>query len=145
MPSGRAGSLAELPPRIRTLLDEARSAVMTTISDDGAAHSVPVVFAVVNDEILSPIDHKPKSGQKLARVKNLERDDRVTLLADKWDEDWTRLGWVMVQGAAVVDTEPRVEEMRDLNARYPQYDPGERHDALIHIQPKRLLWWTWEG
>jgi PPOX class probable F420-dependent enzyme len=142
--SGRAAEIAELPSEIRRLLDEVRRAVMTTMSAEGTAHSVPVVFVVLDNEILSPIDHKPKLGQKLARVRNLERDDRVTLLADRWDEEWTRLGWLMVQGTAVVDENASLDDMRALNSRYPQYEPDERHDALIRIRPHRLLWWTWD-
>jgi PPOX class probable F420-dependent enzyme len=142
MPSGSADSLDELPARIRSLLDTARRAVMTTLGKE-SPHAVPVVFAVVGNEIVSPIDHKPKSGRTLARVKNLERDNRVTLLVDDWDEDWSRLVWLMVQGTAVVDTEATIGEMRAINSRYPQYAADERHDALIRIAPGRLLWWAW--
>ena len=117
---------------------------MTTISPDGSPHSVPVVFAAVEDEIVSPIDHKPKSGEVLRRVKNLRRDERVILLIDEWDEDWTKLAWLMVRGTAVVDQDAEMDVMRALNARYPQYEPNERHDALIRIRPTRLLWWAWE-
>lgn len=104
---------------------------------------MPVVLGVIEDEIVSPIDHKPKTGQILSRVKNLERDDRVTLLVDHWDEDWTRLAWLMVRGHAVVDPDASDEVMRILNARYPQYSVDERHDALIRIRPTRLTWWSW--
>jgi len=78
MPSGRADSLGELPSRMRSLLDGARRAVMSTAGED-SIHSVPVVFAVVGNEIVSPIDHKPKSFKTLDRVRNLVRDDRVFL------------------------------------------------------------------
>ena len=116
---------------------------MTTVDAEGAPHAVPVVIALVDDEIVSPIDHKPKKGVTLARVKNLERDDRVTLLIDHWDEDWLRLAWVMVRGRAVVDPDASMELMRALNRRYPQYADDERHDALIRITPTEILWWAW--
>lgn len=116
---------------------------MTTISRDGSPHSVPVVFARAGDEIVSPIDHKPKSGKVMQRVRNLEHDDRVTLLIDHWDEDWTQLAWLMVRGRAVLDPDA-VSLMAAINERYDQYEPDERHDALIRIRPSRLSWWTWE-
>lgn len=116
---------------------------MSTSAADGSAHAVPVVFAYVGDEIVSPIDHKPKSGQVLARVKNLARDDRVTLLIDRWDEDWTKLGWLMVRGRATVDPDAPLSLMQLLNERYEQYAADERHDALIRIRPRQLSWWTW--
>lgn len=141
--TGRGDSLAELPPRIRDLLADERRAVMTTLGADGSPHSVPVVFAVVGDEIVSPIDHKPKSGQIMARVRNLERDPRVTLLVDHWDEEWTRLAWLMVRGTAKLDQAYPDDLLRALNDRYPQYEPDERHDALVRIAPTSLLWWSW--
>jgi PPOX class probable F420-dependent enzyme len=143
MPGGRAGRLDELPQRIASFLEEERRGVMTTIASDGSAHSVPVVFARIGDEIVSPIDHKPKTGDVMARVKNLARDDRVTLLVDHWDEDWTQVGWVMVRGRGEVNPDADMSRMKALNERYPQYAPDERHDALITIRPERLLWWAW--
>jgi PPOX class probable F420-dependent enzyme len=128
---------------VRKLLDEARRGVMTTLDSDGSAHSVPVVFAVVDDEIVSPIDHKPKTGQVLARVKNLQRDQRATLLVDHWDEDWTKLVWLMIRATGLVDERPPVELMRAINARYAPYAADERHDALIRLRPSRLMWWSW--
>lgn len=116
---------------------------MSTIDPDGSPHSVPVVFAAIDDEIVSPIDHKPKTGAVMRRVRNLERDGRVTLLVDDYDEDWTRLAWLMVRGHGVVDLEAPDDVMRALNSRYPQYAPDEHHDALIRIRPQQLLWWTW--
>lgn len=143
MPSGRSELLADVPPKIRALLDSERRAVMTTIDADGSAHSVPVVFAVVGDEVVSPIDHKPKSGVVMRRVRNLERDGRVTLLIDHYDEDWTRLSWLMVRGTARMDPAYPDELGSALNARYPQYEPDERHDALVRMRPRRFLWWSW--
>lgn len=143
MPSGRCDSIAQLPPSIAALLDDERRGVMSTFAADGSVHSVPVVFALGGNEIVSPIDHKPKSGRVMARVHNLERDPRVTLLVDRWDEEWTRLAWVMVRGTAELDNAYPDDLLTALNARYPQYEPDERHDALIRIRPSRLVWWSW--
>ena len=145
MTYGKATSLDELPDAIASLLQTERRATMTTLGSDGSPHAVPVVFARVGDEIVSPIDHKPKSGQVLARVKNIERDDRVTLLIDRWDEEWTRLKWLMVRGRATVDPDAPAPFMRALNERYEQYDIDERHDAVIRIRPIRLSWWAWSS
>ena len=145
MTYGNATSLDGLPESILSLLETERRGVMTTLASDGSPHAVPVVFARVGNEIVSPIDHKPKSGQVLARVKNLERDDRVTLLVDRWDEEWTRLKWLMIRGRATVDPHAPQAVMRALNERYQQYDIDERHDAVIRIRPSRLSWWAWSS
>jgi PPOX class probable F420-dependent enzyme len=130
MASGHFKSLSGSPGWLRALLQGERRAVMTTVDADGAPHSVPVVFALVDDTIVSPIDHKPKKGVTMARVKNLQRDDRVTLLIDHWDEDWPRLGWVMVRGRGVVDPDASKDLMRAINERYPQYAPDEKQRSL---------------
>jgi PPOX class probable F420-dependent enzyme len=141
--TGRADNLAELPAPIAALFGDERFGVMTTAAADGSAHSVPVVFAIAGAEIVSPIDHKPKTGAVLARVRNLERDDRVTLLVHHWDEEWTNLSWVMVRGTAIIDADASVDLMHAINSRYPQYEPDERHDALIRIRPTGVTWWSW--
>jgi PPOX class probable F420-dependent enzyme len=148
VPSGRADSIDELPARVRELIGKARRGVMTTVARDGSPHAVPVVFACNGDEIISPIDHKPKLGVKLLRVKNLERDDRVTLLLDLWDEDWTQLVWLMIRGRATIDAEPAPDLTNLLVSRYPQYEDevmggNAAVDALIRIRPTLLSWWSW--
>ncbi|HWL65504.1 MAG TPA: pyridoxamine 5'-phosphate oxidase family protein [Actinomycetota bacterium] len=127
---------------MRAVLDEARRGVLSTIAVDGSPHSVPVVFVIADEEIVTPIDDKPKDGADLVRVHNIQRDPRATLLVDRWTEDWTRLGWVMVRGVM------RIEEPSDfgpqLLQRYEQYTddmtPGSR--ALV-LTPQRISWWRW--
>ena len=143
MTSGSANTIADLPESVRALFERERRGVLTTLDTDGSGHSVPMVFVVLGHEIVSPIDHKPKTGRVLARVKHIERDDRVTVLVDHWDEDWTRLAWVMVRANAVIDPDAPPEVVQSLNARYQQYAPDERPDALIRIRPTKLTWWTW--
>ncbi len=113
---------------------------MTTIAGDGSPHAVPICYALRGDAFITPIDHKPKSGVKLARVKNIERDVRVTLLIDRWDEDWHRLIWVMVKGRAHLEPGPIMSP--ELADRYEQFR-GRQEDALIVIEPSRILWWSW--
>jgi PPOX class probable F420-dependent enzyme len=143
MTSGRANTIADLPESVRALFERERRGVLTTIAPDGSGHAVPVLFVVIGDEIVCPIANKPKRGRLLARVRNIERDTRVTVLVDHWDEDWTRLAWVMVRAHAVIDPDAPPEVVHSLNARYQQYAPDERPDALIRIRPTRLTWWTW--
>ena len=143
MPSGHARAFDELPESLRALLERERRGVLTTLDPDGSGHSVPVVFVVIGDEIVAPIDHKPKTGRVLTRVKNIERDPRVTVLVDHWDEDWTRLAWLMVQARAVIESDAPRDVVKALNARYQQYAPDEQPDALIRMRPTKLTWWTW--
>jgi PPOX class probable F420-dependent enzyme len=142
MPSGSVGRLRDLPIELRSVIDGARRAVLTTVDADGP-HSVPVCFAVLGQELVTAIDHKPKAAGTPARLRNVRDDPAVTLLIDRWDEDWERLAWVMVRGRARI--EPPGTGSDALLARYPQY--GERPpsgDAIV-IAPHRILWWAWEA
>jgi len=48
------------------------------------------------------IDEKPKrqAGRPLKRLRNIAENPAVAVVADRYDEDWTRLGWVILRGKA---------------------------------------------
>ncbi len=72
---------------------------------DAAAppHVVPVCFAVARDALYITIDQKPKGDPRaLKRLRNIAGNPSVALVADRYDEDWTRLGWVMLRGRAEI-------------------------------------------
>lgn len=106
---------------IERLLDTWPVAHLATQGADGP-HLVPVVFARVAGCLWSPVDGKPKRGGELTRLRNVRRDPRVSLLLDHYDDDWTRLWWIRVDGAGQVvgaaDCEAAVAALR---AKYPQY------------------------
>lgn len=132
----------------RELLDEARRAVLATIAPGGRPRSVPICFAVMDAAIWTPLDEKPKRTtdiRALARVRDILRDPRVTVLVDRWDEDWRRLAWLRIEGPASL-VEPgaagHVEAVEALRARYPQYrDHALESRPLIRIGIGRLVGW----
>ncbi len=73
---------------------------------DGRAfpHVVPVCFAIANRTLYITIDEKPKraAGAKLKRVRNIEQNPNVAFLADRYDDDWTLLGWILLRGRAEI-------------------------------------------
>lgn len=142
MASGVSTSLDELPSRALSVLTTARRAVLSTLDVDGAPHSVPVVFVIIDGSIYSPIDDKPKDGRDLRRVQNLERDRRATLLVDRWDEDWEQLVWVMVRAHGTVEPiGPADGALRRLFTQYnDEITPGSR---AIVLRPTRISWWSW--
>lgn len=140
MPSGSCARLSELPPPARAIVDAARRAVLVTLGDDGAPHAVPVCFALRGDDVVTAVDDKPKRTRDLARVRNVRRDPRATLLFDRWDEDWARLGWVMVTARARV--EPPGAAAGVLAARYAQYRERPPAGDVLACAPERVLWWA---
>ena len=84
--------------------------------------------------------------RELRRLRNIAENPRVSLVVDEYDEDWSRLRWVIVEGAAsVLETGAEFTRAIDLlREKYPQYralaldrDAG----AVVRIAPSRLLSW----
>jgi len=52
--------------------------------------------------VYTPVDQKPKVSpdpHALGRVRDILLLPDVTLLVDRWDEDWSRLAWLRAYGA----------------------------------------------
>jgi PPOX class probable F420-dependent enzyme len=108
----------------RRFLAQQRIAHLATADRGAVPHVVPVCFAILDRTLYVTIDDKPKrrAGATLKRLRNIAENPKVTVVADHYDEDWTRLGWVMLHGRAdilVEGTEHRDAQML-LRSRYPQ-------------------------
>jgi PPOX class probable F420-dependent enzyme len=113
-----------LTDRERRFLQAERVARLATADAAARPHVVPVCYALDGDTFYFTIDQKPKRrpGARLKRLANLRANPLAALVADRYDEDWSRLGWVMVQGRAeVLDAGLEHDAaQRLLRARYPQ-------------------------
>jgi len=129
------------------LLREARRAVLATLAPDGTPRLVPIAFVFAEGGIYSPLDDKPKKvtdPRDLARVHDIERRPRVSVLVDAWDEDWTRLAWLRLQGTARLinpDGESVPEHANAitlLRSKYLQYaSHGLESRPIIRIEVSR--------
>ena len=134
-------------------LQGTRCAVLATIATSGRARQVPICFAVVESGdgvvLYSPLDEKPKRGadpHELARVRDLIVRPRVSLLADRWNEDWEELAWLRIEATASL-VEPGEPEhapaIAALRARYRQYRTQRLEICpLIRLEPTRTVWWS---
>jgi PPOX class probable F420-dependent enzyme len=121
---------------------------LATVGRDGAPHVVVITFAVDGDAIYTAVDSKPKRTQRLKRLENVRHEPRVALLADHYDDDWSRLWWVRADGRARVVE--RGEELHDravelLTARYEQYRSDPPSGPAIFIAVDRWSQWPAEG
>ena len=123
-----------------------RVAYLATIRADGRPHVVPIVFATGEDRtIYSIADPKPKTGLDLLRLRNIAANPSVSVLADAYDEDWSRLWWVRADGdARVIEDGPeRDTTIRLLRAKYPQYATWTTpFGAATVIDVDRVTSWT---
>jgi PPOX class probable F420-dependent enzyme len=101
-----------------------RVAHLATADGRGVPHVVPVCFGLRDRTLYITIDQKPKrdSGAPLKRLRNIAENPAVAVVADRYDEDWTRLGFVMLHGRAEILTEgtEHAEAQALLRERYPQ-------------------------
>ncbi len=131
------------PAAAHRLLEQARVGRLATLDVRGRPTVVPIVYASIGDELWSPLDGKPKRGGELARVRNVGRDSRVSILVDGWDEDWERLWWVHVRGIARVERATPAARAA-LVAKYPQYGTvplSDGTDRCLAIRIDALTSW----
>ena len=130
----------------RAFLEAARAATLGTIAEDGRPRLVPICFVLLDADLYTPIDEKPKAGdpRALARIRDIERRSDVTVLVDRWDEDWTQLAWLRCDGRATLtdDDAERTAVIEALRAKYPQYASHDlEHRPLIRIAIERVRSW----
>ncbi len=149
-----------LTPTERRFLESTRRIVLVTVDVHGRPRAVPICFTVADEPdgtvVWSPIDEKPKQSgdpRDLARVRDVAERPEVGLLADRWDEDWGRLAWLRLRGAAaLVEPDgapsdrrplwPGPRAIAGLRARYPQYaDHDLESRPLIRIELSESLAW----
>jgi PPOX class probable F420-dependent enzyme len=118
---------------------------LATADARAAPHLVPVCFVVSEGVLYITIDQKPKGDvSALKRLRNIIENPVAAFVADRWDEDWTRLGWVMLRGPAEILADGTEHDRAQalLRSRYPQYQ-GMELDALpvIAIRIERVTSW----
>jgi PPOX class probable F420-dependent enzyme len=130
------------PAESRERFAAARVATLATVGSSGAAHLVPVTFAVEGDTVWSAVDGKPKRATWLVRHENIRARPAVSLLVQHWDEDWSRLWWVRADGLARVTADPSIVEhvVGLLRRRYDQYATVGVGGPVIEVAVH-----TWRG
>jgi PPOX class probable F420-dependent enzyme len=134
----------------RAFLEAARRATLATIDGAGLPRLVPICFVIdPNAAILySPLDDKPKLTDDpltLARVRDIAARPDVSILVDRWDEDWSRLAWLRCHGRADL-LEPsdanHASLVAALRAKYSQYaDHRLEERPLIRVVIARATSW----
>ena len=126
-------------------MSSAEVARLATINPDGTPHLVPIVFAVRDETLYTAVDGKPKRSRRLRRIENARSRPDVTVLADHYEADWSRLWWVRLEGRArVLDAGEEAElALRLLIERYEQYRRETPGMPVLAIDIRR--WSGWES
>jgi PPOX class probable F420-dependent enzyme len=128
---------------LRERVRAARVARLATIGPDGLPHLVPIVFALDDDTLYSAVDSKPKRSRRLRRLENARARPDVTVLVDRYEDDWERLWWVRARGRArVLDGGEEAERALDLLAdKYEQYRSDRPTPPVLAVDV--LEWRGW--
>jgi len=118
---------------------------LATADARATPHLVPVCFVVSEGALYITIDQKPKGDPRgLKRLRNIIENPVAAFVADRWDEDWTRLGWVMLRGPAEILAEGAEHDRAQalLRSRYPQYRGMALADLpVIAMRIERVTSW----
>jgi PPOX class probable F420-dependent enzyme len=124
-----------------------RVAHLATADAAGVPHVVPICYALVGDLFYFIIDDKPKRSRTgLKRLRNIADNPKVAVVIDAYDEDWSRLAYLLIQGHAtrVEDVYEYATGLDALRQRYPQYRSMQfamQTHPLIRIEPERRHMW----
>lgn len=109
---------------------------------------IPIVFVWDEPRLYFPLDRKPKRDDDwhmLRRVRNIETNGRVAVVVDRYDEDWSGLAWVLLEGVATIIETGAERDLAagQLAAKYAQY-AGSALDGrpVVRVVVERVVGWS---
>jgi PPOX class probable F420-dependent enzyme len=129
---------------MRGLVSSAPVGHLATVRRDGRPHVVPICFVLLGERVYSAVDHKPKRHRSLQRLSNVAATGTASLLVDKYDDDWSKLWWVRLDGRArLVDDSAEAEQaIRSLSGKYPQYRDRPPAGPILALDVERWVGWS---
>ncbi|MGH2491744.1 MAG: TIGR03668 family PPOX class F420-dependent oxidoreductase [Candidatus Limnocylindria bacterium] len=140
--------MPELSATARELLAAARTAHLATSDQYARPHVVPIVFVWRDPVLYTPLDRKPKredDWHALRRVRNIETNGRVAIVVDHYDEDWSRLAWVLLEGVATIleSGDERDMAAKLLREKYGQYENVSLEGRpVVRVAVERRVEWS---
>src|SRR5574341_2365542 len=137
-----------IPAAVDGFISQGRVGRLGTADASGQPLVVPICYAFDGESLFSAIDAKPKTrtAAGLRRIQNIRENAKVSVLIDRYDEDWTRLRYVIIQGEARLLTDgadfSRGADL--LLAKYPQYRAmglDRETGLMIKVTPARVTQW----
>src|SRR5262249_57504905 len=100
--------MGAVPSQVAGFIAEGRVGRLGTAGADGQPLVVPICYAWDGEAIFSAIDAKPKSKspEGLKRIRNIRENPRVSVVIDRYDEDWRALPYVVIHGRPALPTQP---------------------------------------
>ena len=116
---------------------------LATASADARPHVVPCCFVLQVSTVFTAVDAKPKTTNRLQRIRNIEENATTSLLIDHYEDDWTQLWWVRVDGRARVlnDGAGRDAALDLLAGKYAHYRETRPPGPVIALDIEH--WRSW--
>lgn len=144
---------ATLTPEEAAFAAAYRVGRLATVDATGAPRVVPVCYAFDDSapsgaaRFYIALDEKPKrvGARALGRVKDILARGKAALLIDRYDDDWSRLGYLLIHARAEIAEPGTIVHdvaLQLLRARYPQYRAMALEDApVIALTATRITAW----
>jgi coenzyme F420-0:L-glutamate ligase/coenzyme F420-1:gamma-L-glutamate ligase len=143
---------ASIPASVAGFIADGRVGRLATADASGQPLVVPICYAFDGASLFSAIDAKPKTSgpEGLKRIRNIRENPKVSVVIDRYDEDWTRLRYVIIRGRAELLTEgsdfSRGVDL--LVAKYPQYRSmglDREGGLMIKVDPAQVTEWRYSS
>jgi PPOX class probable F420-dependent enzyme len=132
----------------KELISRSRVARLGTVDDYNQPYVIPVVFVFDGACFFMPLDSKRKTvrSRDLRRVKNIEKNAKVSLLVDEYSESWKELWFIMIMGVAgILEKKDHIVLIKEIHrmliAKYPQYESLGIGESCIKIKPIKVISW----
>ncbi len=140
---------AVLSPEVSEFLKAGRVARLGTADVTGRPLVVPICYAFDGRHCYSAIDAKPKreAPARLRRVLNIRENPAVSVLVDHYEEDWSRLRYVILQGRADLLSEGSefthaVDLLLEKYLQYRAMNLDRRSGLVIKVTPETVFRWS---
>ena len=114
-------------------------ASIATADEQGLPHVVPICFAIGNNSSYIV------TGESDKRARNVHGNPQAALVADYYEDDWNRIGYVLLKGTAEILRigEEYEEAIRLLRDRYPQFQERQifRPKSVLALRIKVVIGW----
>ncbi len=135
-----------LTQKEKEFLSAGRVAHLATTDARGHPLVVPICYAFEDADVYSSIDAKPKriAPLLLERVRNIRENSYVSIVVDRYEEDWSQLAYLLIRGRAkILARGPRHKKgVHLLRMKYPQYqEMAIEKRPIIHVALNHAKSW----
>lgn len=144
--------MSGIPAAVAGFIADGRVGRLGTADPSGQPMVVPICYAWDGSTLFSALDAKPKTkpGSDLKRVRNIQENAKVSVVIDRYDEDWSQLEYAILQGEARLVTQgdgfSRGADL--LLEKYPQYRAmglDRREGLMIVVAPSKVTHWAFRA